>query len=253
MIKVVCDTMVWYELAKERIFVPDPEKYQLVCTHLSLMEIACSSNNFNKLQEVRSVIKKILSLKPEVITQDPYEYARSRVGNEYTFEYNVEEDLIVGFLRVIHNQPGETLAEGDFKDYLTDIAARRKENSIDWANFQNELYKLSGIHKSILKKYQNSEMDFLESRKWLLFQLNQLNDTELDFSTIDWSRFELYENVHARYIRNLQISNLRADRNDENDLKNMLYVQPGEKYWTMEKRWLSIIKEIKLEKYLFRD
>ncbi|HQS35839.1 MAG: hypothetical protein B7Y11_12820 [Sphingobacteriia bacterium 24-36-13] len=157
----------------------------------------------------------------------------------------------MGFLRIILNQPGETLADGNFKNYLTDIAARRKENSIDWANFQNDLYKLPGVHKSILKKYEGSEMDLLESRKWLLLQLNQLNEKELDFSAIDWSGFELYENVHAKYIRNLQISNLRADRNDENDLKNMLYVQPREKYWTLEKRWLSIIREIKMEKYLF--
>jgi len=243
--------MVWYELAKGRIVVPDPEQYQLVCTHLSLTEIACSSNNFNKLQEVKAVIGEIVKLKPEMIIQYPYEHARFLADNEYTFEYKVEEDLIISFLRIIRNQPGEELAAGEFKDYLTDIAARRKENSIDWANFQNELYKLSGIPKSALKKFQNSEMKLMESRKWLLFQLNQLSEKELDFSTIDWSRFELYENVHARYIRNLELSNFRADRNDDNDLKNMLYVQPGEKYWTLEKRWLSIIREIDLENYLY--
>ncbi|MFW2477726.1 MAG: hypothetical protein ACN4EP_12470 [Sediminibacterium sp.] len=251
MTRVVCDTMVWYELAKGRIVVPDPEQYQLVCTHLSLTEIACSSNNFNKLQEVKAVISEIVKLKPEMIIQYPYEHARFLADNEYTFEYKVEEDLIISFLRIIRNQPGEELAAGELKDYLTDIAARRKENSIDWANFQNELYKLSGIPKSTLKKFQNSEMKLMESRKWLLFQLNQLSEKELDFSTIDWSRFELYENVHARYIRNLELSNFRADRNDDNDLKNMLYVQPGEKYWTLEKRWLSIIREIDLENYLY--
>lgn len=251
MTRIICDTMIWYELAKGRLVIPDPQKYQLVCTHLSLMEIACSSNNFNKLQEVQAVISKILNIEPEIIPQQPYGHARSLIDKEYTFEYNVKEDLIMGFLRIILNQPGETLADGDFKNYLTDIAARRKENSIDWANFQNDLYKLPVVHKSILKKYEDSEMDLLESRKWLLFQLNQLNEKEIDFGGVDWSGFELYENVHARYIRNLQISNLRADRNDENDLKNMLYVQPGEQYWTLEKRWLSIIREINMEKYLF--
>lgn len=82
MTRIICDTMVWYELAKGRIQIPDTERYQLVCTHLSLMEIACSSNNFNKLNEVQSVVSKILSLEPEIITQQPYGYARSRVDND---------------------------------------------------------------------------------------------------------------------------------------------------------------------------
>ncbi len=72
MTRIICDTMVWYELAKGRLVIPDPQKYQLVCTHLSLMEIACSSNNFNKLQEVQAVISKILNIEPEIIPQQPY-------------------------------------------------------------------------------------------------------------------------------------------------------------------------------------
>ncbi len=229
MTRIICDTMIWYGLASGKLQVPDTKKYQLVCTHLSLTEIAFSSNNFHKLEEVRSVIGKLMSIGPEFITQQPLDYARSRVDSDHTFEYNIEEDLVMAFLRGVYRQSKRVLADGSFKNHLIDIAARRKENSTDWADFQNKLYKLSGISKSILKKYQDNEMLLQESRKWLLFQLSHLDDKEMDSST-DLSDFELYINVYARYIRNLEISNLRADRNDENDLKNMLYVHPTDKY-----------------------
>ena len=44
---------------------------------------------------------------------------------------------------------------------------------------------------------------------------------------------------------------MKADINDKNDLKNIIYVQPTYLYWTLEKRWLTIAKEIRLEKYLY--
>ncbi|MBL0281926.1 MAG: hypothetical protein IPQ11_16530 [Bacteroidetes bacterium] len=51
----------------------------------------------------------------------------------------------------------------------------------------------------------------------------------------------------------MYLTRMKADRNDENDLQNMIYVQPGDLYWTLEKRWLSIIREIKLDKYLYQE
>lgn len=43
----------------------------------------------------------------------------------------------------------------------------------------------------------------------------------------------------------------KTNPSDENDFKNMIYVQPTDLDWTLEKRWLAIAKEIKLEKYLY--
>lgn len=70
---------------------------------------------------------------------------------------------------------------------------------------------------------------------------------------VNWEKFELHEKVGARYMRNMYLTRMKADRNDENDLQNMIYVQPGDLYWTLEKRWLSIIREIKLDKYLYQE
>jgi hypothetical protein len=46
---------------------------------------------------------------------------------------------------------------------------------------------------------------------------------------------------------------MKVDINDDNDLKNMIYVQPTNLYWTLEKRWLTIVKEAKFEKYLYHS
>ena len=47
---------------------------------------------------------------------------------------------------------------------------------------------------------------------------------------VNWEKFELHEKVGARYMRNMYLTRMKADRNDENDLQNMIYVQPGDLY-----------------------
>lgn len=67
MTRIICDTMIWYELSKNRLEIPNPEEYTLVCTYLSLTELAFTPNNFKNLGEVQKAIRKILSVEPELI------------------------------------------------------------------------------------------------------------------------------------------------------------------------------------------
>jgi hypothetical protein len=242
--------MIWYELSKNRLHVPNPEKYTLVCTYLSLMELAFTPNNFKNLEEVQNVIRKILSVEPELIMQSPVSYARGLIDSDFKVEYKVEEDLVMGFLRVLLNHPKDGL-NNEFRNQLNSITSIRTKNNDDWANFQNELYKPSKEMSHILKKYSTAESYQKYFKSKFAFLVNQYSPRRYSKDQIDWDKFELYEKVSERYLRNMDISKLKADRNDENDLKNMIYVQPEDKYWTLEKRWLSMIKEIKLDEYLY--
>ena len=47
---------------------------------------------------------------------------------------------------------------------------------------------------------------------------------------------------------------MKFQPNDFYDLSNLVYVQPGDKYWTKEKRWKRIISErANLDEYLVKD
>ena len=218
------------------------------------MELAFSPNNFKKLSEVQHTFKTILSLKPEFILTYPFDYARTLIDENFKPEFDIEEDLVFGYLRVLLNHPSKGLIDNEFKEQLSNITSRRKENSEDWARFLNELNEPTKEISWIFKKHNSAEWGKLKFQQWFVLQLNQSNHTTT-YSTdmIDWSNFEFYENIYKRYHRNLMVSKMKADLNDDNDLKNMIYVQPTDLYWTLEKRWLVITREVKLEKYLYLD
>lgn len=253
MTRIICDTMIWYNLSKGHLKVPDPEKYTLVCTYLTLMELAFTPNNFRKLTEVQDAINQILHSEPEFILQVPFDHARFLINTGIKPEFNIEEDLVFGFLRILLNQPKEGLINNDFKLQLSDITAKRTLNSNNWSDFQNKLNEPSKKMGRVLKKYYSEEWEQTRFQGWFILQLNQLSDTSYSAEQIDWRNYELYEKVYKRYQRNLKISKMKVDSNDGNDLKNMIYVQPADLYWTLEKRWLTIAKEIKLEKYFYRE
>lgn len=251
MTRIICDTMIWYELSKNKLQIPDPKHYTLVCTYLSLMEIAFTSNSFNNLSEVQNVIKTILNSNSEILLQSPYDYARTVIDVELNPEIEIEEDLVLGFLRVLLNHPKSGLLNNKFKEQLTHISSIRKVNSTDRASYLNNLYKDIKEIRHIIKKYHTIEMDKKHIRGWFLLNLNQYYGQEYSEEQINWEHFEFYEKIGGQYIRNMYLTKMKADRNDENDLKNMIYVQPTDKYWTLEKRWLSLAKEIKLERFLY--
>lgn len=253
MTRIVCDTMIWYNLSKGSLKVPDPEKYTLVCTYLTLMELAFTLNNFKKLSEVQATIRQILKSEPELILTYPFDHARTLIDKSYNHSFNIEEDLVFAFLRVLSNHPKDGLVDNSFKEQLADITKKRKENSSDWADFLNELNKPSKEISWVFKKYSSEKWDKSKFQGWFLLQINQLSDKTYSAETINWCNFEFYESMYRRYHRNLLVSKMKADINDDNDLKNLIYVQPDTLYWTLEKRWLTIAKEAKIDKYLYQS
>ena len=235
--RIICDTMIWYYLSQDKVKIPDPDKYILVCTYLSLTELAFSQNNFNKLREVQQVIKSIFNIRPEIILSYPIDHALELIDTEYQFEHKIEEDLVLGFLKVILNHPGEGLIDNEFKEQLLFIVNKRKVNYEDWANFLNDLHEGVKEIGHIVKKFHNDDSDKSNFRGWFVRQLNESSfEKKYSAGQVNWEKFELHEKVGARYMRNMYLTRMKADRNDENDLQNMIYVQPGDLYWTLEKR-----------------
>ncbi len=140
MTRIVCDTMIWYELSKNNLLIPNPAEYKLVCTYLSLMELAFTPNNFRNLEEVQKVIQKILDCQPEIIVNSPLVHAETLINSDFKEEFNIEQDLIFGFLKVLLNQPKQGVSDGSFLEQLTAIISIRKANNKEWADFINTLH-----------------------------------------------------------------------------------------------------------------
>lgn len=252
MTRIICDTMIWYELSKNTIQVPDPNQYTLVCTKLSLMELAFSPNNLIKLAEVQAAIREIVKVKPQIILHYPWDHATSLIDKDFESAFKIEEDLTMGFLRVLLNHPKEGLISNSFKDKLENIASIRRKNFGEWAHFLNDLNNLDNDVKRALKKYSDANRHLLDFKKWFIHKLNERELGTYSVDTFPWEQFEFYTSIGASYMRKMMFSRMKADGNDENDLRNMIYAQPGDKYWTLEKRWNNLAKEAKMTKYLYQ-
>lgn len=244
--------MIWYELSKNRIQIPDPNQYILVCTYLSLMELAFSPNNLKNLSEVQEAIRLILKVKPEIIMANPWDHAKFLIDDDFQHEHEIESNITLAFLRILLNHPKEGLIPNSFKHHLENISTIRKKNMAEWAEFINKLYQNDAELRTAFKKYSQKDSDLLYFKKWFLYRLNVFEEDKFSFDKMPWKLFEFYTSIGAYYMRTMKLSRMKADGNDENDLRNMIYVQPGDKYWTLEKKWLTFAREAKMSHYLYQ-
>ncbi|MBK8654712.1 MAG: hypothetical protein IPN20_12580 [Haliscomenobacter sp.] len=67
-----------------------------------------------------------------------------------------------------------------------------------------------------------------------------------------WVKIELFLHVLAGYLRELVFTQRKVATNDLYDLFNIVYVKPGELYWTEEKFWKNLINnQINFGHYFF--
>jgi hypothetical protein len=67
-----------------------------------------------------------------------------------------------------------------------------------------------------------------------------------------WDEFELFLLAWEIYHKELNLGSEKLKENDWIDLFNLVYVKPGFKYWTEDKKWIRIFNlNDKLKKYIF--
>lgn len=251
--KVICDTMIWYEIGRGTIDVPNRDIYKLVCTYASMNELALSPNATNNLSDVKNAIGAIFKSKPEIIVKSPIEHFIKSIGHNlpYDEEFRPENDAVMIFLRQLSKQTNASFKKGSFRNWFDRVNKIRRANLQSNADFLNELYDHDNELRRIFKKHHDFNNN--DVRTLMLNDLKHNYEIDLDVSEVDWSLIELYEKTYSQYLKRLIISRQKASANDSMDLANLLYVQPGILYWTKEKRWISMIQDAKMDKYLFKE
>lgn len=252
--EIICDTMIWYGLANKSLQHPDPKKYKLVCTYVTFVELALTPNILRKLPDVQNALKAIFDNQPKLILEFPIAHYRRALKKEIQQPFKPDEDLIFGFIRIIYNSKNiEQLKNSpNFKDLLWAITARRLGKD-DYSIFKNNLKSILQDAKTAYKKYYDKDLNKEEFRKNFLYELNETQLIKIPATEVDWALIEFYEKVRMNYMRKYRVSFQKHKANDKPDLDNMLYVRPGQKYWTLEKTWLNIFKEEKLEEYVYQN
>jgi hypothetical protein len=80
--------------------------------------------------------------------------------------------------------------------------------------------------------------------------LNQFSYGQVEIRTGQVKDIEFFLTAFLQFSRNLEIAKWVVQPNDLYDLYNLIYVKPGMKYFTREKRWINLIAEAGVGHYL---
>ncbi len=254
-IRVICDTVIWYEIAKGKIDISNYNNYYFTATGVNIFELSKTSNLINNFNLYKNTLQALANFHDEIIEYYPLEFIlvySSKINFKYDRQSLLETLVEFSFL-----------LSCDFKE--SDVVDNRKEKFIQTVKelnkpidkFINDLNDYFSVAKENLKK---SKKDIRELNKhktkdiFINFMSLWFGDkVKMTKSDFNWTNIELISIVLREFfLENLLQRNKKIEYNDLFDLLNLAYVRKGDKYWTKEKRWSRLIKlDEKVEHYLF--
>jgi hypothetical protein len=246
--RIIPDTNVLYKLGSDdRLF--NHVKNNLYPTYVNLWELTNTGSLVSKFSVVRCAIQKMLLCKDSLLLVEPLKYLIEFSNKNCTLGRREYAKQLLLVARKISD--GATIKEelqSEFELYLNEAKEEMKNVEI----------KINEMAVECKKKIKNNQ----RHRKILSLPIvYQLVDSwavtatcgQLKLKKSILSTNELFFKVLDNYFKCLEVGEYKWKRNDLFDLFNMAYVRKGDKYWTHEKKWLTLIKKAGCEQYLYMD
>lgn len=245
--EIVCDTNIWYEVGKylkEPDFLKDKS---LIGTFHSIDELSRTPNLIKKPDFVRRAIQKLMSIPKLTLFEPPFKYLKRLDDPKYKYNPANELKSILQFTSLIAN--GHNVAE-EKKEAFEKHVAYRKANLQQTADFFNEEAAKRKSNIKDKEKHRNENSIPLNRNLISLFVASSTKEGGLS-DDFDWTKIELFESVLKVLFNEMEFGAITITANDWYDLFNMIYVTPSRLYWTNEDKWITLIKNAGMSKYLF--
>ena len=246
---IICDTNIWYNIANKKNDEFQLRGVELIGTSINIIEISSTPNILNNIDLVVEAIRSMHKHCYELIIHNPIEHIITLFHDNYIPNCTVEKKLLAGFNILmsidIHSISVESFMQAE-KQINNSIA--QNNDLIERINsglpFIKE--KIKNLGKSNYRR--NVFLD--EWKKFFSELISEYSkkycDMEytLDLNSNKWDQLEFFLYTWEYYFKNnIEFGNWKLNNNDWNDLLNLVYVQPGFKYWTLEKKWNRIYME----------
>lgn len=244
--KIICDTNIWYHLgANPELF--EKVKDEPICpTNANIYELSKTANVVSLEHEVRAAIQKMFHFKQNVIYKSPFVHLAS-LSTDIEFDVQAEVGTYLQFTELFAS--GEKIRE-DKIDEFKKYSDTRKDALQQFCDFINGV--IDKRRSEIPNKQEHKSKDMVPSTFALLnFMVKVVTERKYNIESLDLSQAELLVRTLGKFLHNLERSTTKIKPNDWYDILQLAYVQPGDKYWTKEKKWLSLIQEAGMEGYLY--
>ncbi len=241
--KVILDTNIWYAIDTNPIFSDKDVKKSIVVTYLNYFELIKKRTIITEPELFRRIFIAMDSY--EKIFEPPFVY----MAKLYKFyHYHIFKELGDQISFISNFKNGDYIdpsKEKDFIEYISHINSDFQE-LVDSFNQEAKLIKtrIKNLQKHRERNSLNDTSDFV------LFLIKQATKQNFDFSDI--SKLELLIETLNSFFKKMEVGELIMNANDVADFLMLSYVQPGDKYYTEDKKWKKLIVASGKESYLLR-
>ena len=248
---IICDTNIWYNIGNGNIdtsTISSTDK--LIGNYNNIDEFAGTTNLLHKYDVTKKAIQAMYSnSENNLILNPPFVHLIKIQKPNFKIDLSNHTDFMVEFTKSIAQ--GSVLIDKQKNEFkkICNERQQKLQNAADVMNIEAEKIRIAT---------QNVEMknrtDRIPSVRKLIssFASEQRGGEHLP-KNFDWRKVELLENVLLDFYILLERGLRKMTANDWNDLFLLAYVQPGKKVWTKEKRWIKIINQAGMSKYLYNN
>lgn len=246
--KIIADTNIWYGLGQDKKLFEKVSKYFICPTFANIHELSKSENLLDKEELSRSAIQMLFKFKENTIYEPPFIYL-ARLKQDYEYDIVLEIGQWLEFTSKFAK--GHSINPEKKEFFKQEILAGRK-NLKEVAKFFND--EAENIRTRILNKKAHKKIDTYQiTAEFINFCVEQSTKGKVNLDGFNLDNIELLVKTLDRFFKTLETSHMKVQANDWYDFAILTYVQPGDKYWTREKRWINLINEAGCGHYLIKE
>lgn len=246
--KLILDTNAWYNLPKDQALQDAVKGHALAPNMMNISELCQTRNMVKKPDEVREAMRAMHPHNHNAILQTPFSYLAALNGCDWEQpDLNVRD--VIKFVETISR--GGIIDKDKEKEYLAMVENMDSQMApfCEWMN--DKAADIRQVVKPEKKKHREKDTILLTAQ-FLNFAVSSVSKDKCDLLGLDTGRIELLVGTLDTFFKNLELTGMKITPNDFPDFLMLAYVQPGDKYFTYEKKWIRMIKEAGLEKYLLQ-
>jgi hypothetical protein len=242
---IICDTNIWYGIARGEL---KPTTSLLVPTFTAMMELAKTENHRDIPELVASAIVEMVKYKQHSRMAPPFVYLKRLDDRSYNYDLKAMHGQELQVIDAIAK--GMRVEASNVEAYLSCFDKIRGGLN-DLADFMNAGAAPIKARKINTKAHRKEDPTPL-NRDLMNQFVGYTCEGESLSESFDWNKVELLMSVMRVWYNDLELSGLKVQPNDIFDLYQMVYVQPGDLFWTLEGKWIRFIKQAGMEKYLYQ-
>ncbi|MGV7106928.1 hypothetical protein [Flavobacterium sp. U410] len=246
--KIIADTNIWYGLGQDKELFEKFSKEPISPTFVNIHELSKSENLIDKEELSRRAIQMLFKFKENAIYEPPFIYL-AKLKQE--FKYDIISEIGQWLEFTSKFAKGHSIDPEKKEVFKEEILAGRK-NLDEVAKLFND--EAENIRNRILDKKAHKKIDTYQiTAEFINFCVEQSTKGKVNIDGFELDTIELLIKTLDHFFKTLETSQMKVQANDWYDFAILAYVQPGDKYWTREKRWINLINDAGCGHYLITE